>query len=301
MRLGVIVAYARVHFGDEPTLEQYGAFADWAAQMQFAGIELAAFSLDHFARDFSDSQRLQRFRDHCQAKGLAITAFEAGFLRHMTVHQDPAVRAQAVTEVRKSVQVARSLGTDLIYLHSAPHPSWTIEFRRLYDEFSPPTRVEVPAEFSWDAAWAEYVGVIRDLVREVEAGGVRLALEVRPYEMVSNADGGRRLADAVGSPALGLVFDTAHFLVQKELLPVAIEKLRDRIFLVHLADNDGITDYHWAPGKGAVPWDGTLGALRKIGYAGFANIDVAGTYQDIDAEIRAGRDFILARLAGASR
>ncbi|TMJ13572.1 MAG: sugar phosphate isomerase/epimerase [Bacillati bacterium ANGP1] len=301
MRLGVIVAYARVHFGDEPTLEQYGAFADWAAQMQFAGIELAAFSLDHFARDFSDSQRLQRFRDHCQAKGLAITAFEAGFLRHMTVHQDPAVRAQAVTEVRKSVQVARSLGTDLIYLHSAPHPSWTIEFRRLYDEFSPPTRVEVPVEFSWDAAWAEYVGVIRDLVREAEAGGVRLALEVRPYEMVSNADGGRRLADAVGSPALGLVFDTAHFLVQKELLPVAIEKLRDRIFLVHLADNDGITDYHWAPGKGAVPWDGTLGALRKIGYAGFANIDVAGTYQDIDAEIRAGRDFILARLAGASR
>src|SRR5438445_12399 len=130
-------------------------------------------------RHFSDSQRLQRFRDHCQAKGLAITAFEAGFLRHMTVHQDPAVRAQAVTEVRKSVQVARSLGTDLIYLHSAPHPSWTIEFRRLYDEFSPPTRVEVPAEFSWDAAWAEYVGMIRDLVGEAEAGGVRLALEVR--------------------------------------------------------------------------------------------------------------------------
>src|SRR5207245_10036654 len=87
MRLGLIVAYARVHFGDEPTLEQYGAFADWAAQMQFAGIELAAFSLDHFARDFSDSQRLQRFRHHCQAKGLAITAFAAGFLRHSTVHQ----------------------------------------------------------------------------------------------------------------------------------------------------------------------------------------------------------------------
>src|SRR2546421_11275652 len=107
MRLGVIVAYARVHFGDEPTLEQYGAFADWAAQMQFAGIELAAFSLDHFARDFSDSQRLQRFRDHCQAKGLAITAFEAGFLRHMTVHQDPAVRALPVPEVPKAVKASR--------------------------------------------------------------------------------------------------------------------------------------------------------------------------------------------------
>src|SRR2546428_2577069 len=171
--------------------------------MQFAGIELAAFSLDHFARDFSDPQRLRRFRDRCQSLGLAITAFEAGFLRHMTVSLDPAIRRQAVTELRKSVQVARSLGSDLIYLHSAPHPSWTIEFRRLYDEFSPPTRVEVPAEFSWDAAWAEYVGVIRDLVREAEAGGGRLALEGRPDEEVGNGDGGRRPAGAVGSPAPG--------------------------------------------------------------------------------------------------
>src|SRR2546425_1431224 len=39
MRLGLIVAYARVHFGDEPTLEQYGAFAEWAAQMQFRSEE----------------------------------------------------------------------------------------------------------------------------------------------------------------------------------------------------------------------------------------------------------------------
>src|SRR3989442_2824161 len=301
MRLGLIVAYARVHFGDEPTLEQYGAFAEWAAQMQFAGIELAAFSLDHFARDFADPQRLRRFRDRCQSLGLAITRLEAGFRLHRPVSLNPAIRRQAVAELRKSVQVARSLGSGLIYLHSAPHPSWTIEFRRLYDEFSPPTRVEGPAGFSWEAAWAQYVGVIRDLVREAVAGGVRLALEVRPYEMVSNADGMRALADAGGSPALGRVLHTAHFLVQKELLPVAIEKLGDRIFLVHLADNDGVTDFHWAPGKGAVPWDSTLCALRKIGYTGFANIDVAGTYQDIDDEIRAGRESILARLAGVSR
>src|SRR2546430_13205217 len=178
--------------------------------MEFAGMELGAFSLDHFARDFSDSQRLQRFRDHCQAKGLAITAFEAGFLRHMTVHQDPAVRAQAIVELRKSVQVARSLGSDLISLHSAPHPSWTIEFRRLYDEFSPPTRVEVPAGFSWEAAWAQYVGVIRDLVREAVAGGLRLALGGRPYGMGRNADGMPPLADARGSPALGRGVETTH-------------------------------------------------------------------------------------------
>lgn len=67
---------------------------------------------------------------------------------------------------------------------------------------------------------------------------------------------------------------------------------------MHLADNNGVWDHHWAPGKGAVPWESVLRTLSKVGYAGFANIDVAGAYDDIGAEIRAGRDFILERMAG---
>ncbi len=301
MQLGVTVAHARIHYGDTPTLEQYGAFAEWAARERFTGIELAAFTLGQFARDFGDVDRLRRFGARCRSLGLAVNAFEAGFLRHLTVSQDAAVRRQAVAEFARAVGVAQALGTDLVYFHSAPHPSWTIEFRRLYDDFTPPAKVEVPGTFDWEAAWTQYVAIIGDLARVAERAGVRLTMEIRPYEMVSNADGMRRLVDAVGSPAVGVVFDTAHFLVQKELLPVAIEKLRDRIFLVHLADNDGTSDYHWAPGRGVVPWDGVLQALDKIGYAGFANIDVAGTYDDIDVEIRAGRDFILAGLGAAPR
>ncbi|HYM91531.1 MAG TPA: sugar phosphate isomerase/epimerase family protein [bacterium] len=301
MRLGVTVAHARVHYGDTPTLDQYGAFAEWAARMRFTGIELAAFTAEQFVRDFGEAGALRQLGERCHALGLTINAFEAGFLRHMTVSEDAAVRRRGAADLDRAVHVARALGSDLVYFHSAPHPSWTIEFKRLYDDFSPPVKVDVPAAFAWDQAWNQYVATISELARIAERAGVRLAMEIRPYEMVSNADGMHRLIDAVGSPALGVVFDTAHFLVQKELLPIAIEKLGNRIFLVHLADNDGATDYHWAPGKGAVPWDGVLHALRKIRYAGFANIDVAGTYDDIDAEIRAGRDFIANRLGLADR
>jgi len=297
MRLGVTVAYARVHHGETPTLEAYERFVQWAAAEGFEGVEIAAFTDEHFERDFADSGALQRFGARCREAGLAINAFEAGFLRHMTVSADPAVRRRAVGGLERSLRVAQALGTDLVYLHSAPHPSWRIEFKRLYDDFTPPVRVEVPAAFSWSVAWEQYVAVVGEMAQAAQREGIRLALEIRPYEMVSNADGMRRLIEAVGAPSLGVVFDTAHFVVQKELLPVAIEKLRHRIFLVHLADNDGASDYHWAPGKGVVPWDGVVAALRKIGYGGFANIDVAGHYDDIAAEIRAGRDFWLARLA----
>ncbi|MDR7470220.1 MAG: sugar phosphate isomerase/epimerase family protein [Armatimonadota bacterium] len=299
MQLGVTVAYARVHYSDEPTLEQYQAFARWAAERKFGGIELAAFSLEHFRRDFADLRAVRALRSLCQDLGVTVNAFEAGFLRHMTVSEEATVRQQALDGLRRSLEVARELGTDLVYLHSAPHPSWAIEFRRLYDDFTPPARVEVPPAFDWKAAWQQYVATIGEMARLAEQATARLALEIRPYEMVSNADGMRRLIEAVESPALGVVFDTAHFFVQKEILPVAVQKLADRIYLVHLADNNGIEDFHWAPGKGGVPWEGVLQALGKIAYQGFANIDVAGTYADIDAEICQGRDFVLQRWPGS--
>ncbi len=297
MRLGVTVAYARVRYGDEPTLRQYEEFAGWAAEMGFAGIELAAFSSEHFSRDFTDPTAVRSFGARCRALGIAVSAFEAGWLRHLAVSEDPGVRRQAVEGLARSLETAQALGTDLVYLHSAPHPSWTIEFRRLYDEFTPPISVEIPQGFAWDSAWAQYRSTVEEMAEMAEEEGVRVALEIRPFEMVSNADGMCRLIEAVGSPALGVVFDTGHFLVQKELLPVAIEKLAGRIFLVHLADNDGVQDHHWAPGKGAVPWKSVLRALAKVGYAGFANIDVAGAHDDIGAEIRFGRDFVLQWMA----
>lgn len=298
MRLGVTVAYARVRYGDEPTIRQYEEFAVWAAGMGFAGIELAAFSARHFSRDFTDPAAVRALGARCRALGIAVNAFEAGHLRHLTVSEDPTVRRQATDGLARALEVAQALGTGLVYLHSAPHPSWKIEFRRLYDEYTPPIRVEIPPGFAWDSAWAQYRSTVEEMASLAEAEGMRLALEIRPYEMVSNADGMCRLMEAVGSPALGVVFDTGHFLVQKELLPVAIEKLAGRIFLVHLADNNGVEDHHWAPGKGAVPWESVLRALSKAGYSGFANIDVAGTYDDITAEIRAGRDFIRERMTG---
>lgn len=292
MKLGVTVARARVRHGDTPTLAQYEAFAGWAAAAGFSGIELAAFTQEHFASEFSDSASLRRLGKLCGSLGLVVDAFEAGFLRHWTVSGDAKVRRQAVIGLERSLDVALDLGADLVYLHSAPHPSWTVESRRLYDEFTPPVGVRVPKGFDWEGAWQQYVGVIEEMAGLAEREGVRLALEIRPFEMVSNADGMCRLLEAVGSPALGVVFDTAHFLVQKEVLPVAISKLQGRIFLVHLADNDGDLDYHWAPGRGAVPWEDVMGALRESGYDGFANIDVAGSFDDIDAEIAAGSEFV---------
>jgi len=293
MKLGLTVAYARVMYHEMPTVEDYVKLAEWGKKNGFEGFELAAFSLDHFKTEFLNKSRLKQLVKSYKDQSILCNSFEAGFLRYMIIDPSKESEQKVLSLMKEILDVANALETDLIYAHTAPHPSWKMEWKRLYDEYSPPSSILVPETFSWKKEWNQYADRIKKLVEVTEKAGLHFALEIRPYEIISNSDSMLNLINYVGSKKLGLIFDTAHFFVQKEILPIALEKLQDHIFLIHLADNDGCTDYHWAPGKGKIDWENFLKAVKKIGYSRFLNIDVAGKYDDIGKEILDGRTFIL--------
>ena len=56
---------------------------------------------------------------------------------------------------------------------------------------------------------------------------------------MANTDGLLWLIDAVGDENLGVVLELAHLNAQKEILPLSVEKLGNRIFGIHVSDNDG--------------------------------------------------------------
>jgi sugar phosphate isomerase/epimerase len=292
MKLGVTVAYARVKYNEIPSLEDHVKLVEWAKKNEFESVEVAAFSLNHFKRDFSNKAETRKLVDRQKSLGLSTDAFEVGFLRNITMDQSRGADERLVEYAKGITDVARTLETDLVYGHTAAHPSWKMEWKRLYDEYSPPSSVSVPDDFSWDGAWTQYVDRIRRIVEIVEQADLLFALEIRPYEIVPNSDAMLALIKSVGSRNLGLIFDTGHLFVQKEILAVSLEKLRNHVFLIHLADNDGFTDYHWAPGKGKVDWERLLKGVKKTGYSRFLNIDVAGKYDDIEKEIIHGRDYV---------
>ncbi|MEM3561046.1 MAG: sugar phosphate isomerase/epimerase, partial [Nitrososphaerota archaeon] len=287
------VAYARVMYNEMPTIEDYMKFIDWSKNNNFKGFELAAFTLDHFKRDFLNKDKVKKLVDYYKSLNIYCNAFEAGFLRNIIIDSSKDTEPLLLKYMEDIITVTNLLETDLIYAHTAPHPSWKIEWKRLYDEYTPPSSISVPEEFSWKEAWNNYVDRIKKIVNIVEKNKLLLALEIRPYEIISNSDSMLNLIKTINSKNLGLVFDTAHFFVQKEILPIALEKLKDNVFLIHLADNDGCNDYHWAPGKGKIDWENFLKAVKKINYNRFLNIDVAGKYEDIAKEINDGKNYIL--------
>ena len=56
-------------------------------------------------------------------------------------------------------------------------------------------------------------------------------------------------------------------------VPEVIRKLGNMVEVLHLHDNDGVTDQHKIPMTGTINWDETMTALRDIGFNGWYNLE----------------------------
>ncbi|HOJ23539.1 MAG TPA: sugar phosphate isomerase/epimerase family protein [Armatimonadota bacterium] len=84
--------------------------------------------------------------------------------------------------------------------------------------------------------------------------GVVLALENLPPGYPGSAAGELLdTLDAIGSPCVGICFDTGHAHLAGHL-PATAGALLPRAVMIHLHDNDGAEDQHLLPGCGAIDW-----------------------------------------------
>ena len=90
-----------------------------------------------------------------------------------------------------------------------------------------------------------------------------------------------------------MVLDTGHAHVVGESLAAALAAMGDRLFHVHIDDNNGQRDQHLIPGDGTIDLRAFVTQLRSSGYAGYLSAELGWDYcLDPDAAAQAA----LARL-----
>jgi sugar phosphate isomerase/epimerase len=73
-----------------------------------------------------------------------------------------------------------------------------------------------------------------------------------------------RLVNEVDNPFLGLCLDVGHQNVFSELnVHEWIRRMDKRLFHIHLHDNDGQGDYHWALGRGTIDFESIYATLKR--------------------------------------
>ncbi len=159
-----------------------------------------------------------------------------------------------------------------IWLDGIEGESYSDELARLVADagvYSVPTLVIHLTRTSTPPPFTE-VGFNRfmRLVETAEKAGVRLAFENltyvnRLYEFIRRVD----------SHMVGVCFDSGHNHCRHPERRVCRD-FADRIFAVHLHDNDGLNDKHWIPFDGNDDWDNIRSEILASSYTGAWSLEV---------------------------
>lgn len=90
------------------------------------------------------------------------------------------------------------------------------------------------------------------------------------------------LVDSLKSENVGICLDVGHLNLTLYDMEKVIEKMGERIKILHLHNNFRTGDMHITPAEGTVNWDKVMPALKRAGYKG-----------DVSLEINFGENFAL--------
>lgn len=292
MNINCCWLYAISKYGYPPSIpDTHKALVEMAG-MGFSAVELEGVREENLRAVFADRANLRR---RCADLGVHVMNF-CPVLPDL-VSPDSARRRHALDLFRLAAELAVYFRSPLIQVDSYTPPiefvshqpyGAAIEFQQRFD-------VRIPDAFSWQETWDALVESVRGCAAIAREAGLRLAMEPRVGELVSNTDALLRLMEHVRDDAFGAVLDTGHLNAQKEILPLSVEKLGSRVFYVHASDNDGRDNAHLAPGRGSVDWENVFRGLRKHKFDGYVGIDI-GRVADLEEQYREGYAFIRAVL-----
>ncbi len=125
--------------------------------------------------------------------------------------------------------------------------------------------------------------------------GIKLCIEHFPGKALPTVQDTLDHIARLGHDNLYLLLDIGHAQISKEDPAEAIAKAGEQLGYVHLDDNDGVSDLHWALCDGVLTEEAlktTLAALDQIGYDGPASLEMNPGLPDPLAAIEAGERLV---------
>lgn len=144
---------------------------------------------------------------------------------------------------------------------------------------------------------ARYGDALLTLADRAAELGIRLGIEHFPGRALPTIAGTLDYLAMLNHPNLYLLLDIGHARMSNEDVPTAIAKAGDRLAYVHLDDNDGVGDLHWALCDGVLTEEAlaaAFAALRKHDYDGMVSLELSPQLPDSLDAIRRSWDIMIA-------
>lgn len=274
MKTGICWLYAIELYGYPPSMEDTGKALERISKLGFKYTEIEAFGFEkkgNIKGFFRGRKEIKKIVDDLGLKIINLPMMLPGL-----VSLDSSRRKRAKELLNTALEIAVYLESDMASFCSFT-PDLEFIGERPYDtaiSYGYEFRVKVDPNFSWNEQWSVLIDSFSWCNEKLKKAGIQMLIEPRVGEIVSNTDGILRLIDGIRDSNFGAILEVAHLHGQREILPLSVEKLGERIRYVHVADNDGRDNNHNIPGDGTVDWEQLLLALKKHNFSGYFLIDV---------------------------
>ncbi len=213
---------------------------------------------------------------HAHRWAAALCAFSGGKCLHGAFYDlkpsanEPDVRALTRKRHRQSLEVAATIGCDMMIVHS--------DFPLREPEPGPKRELA--------ARLVEYFGA---LAAEAAPYGVTIVIENifdrDPRQLTE-------IARAIDAPNLGLSLDVGHAHLSTPLpLDRWVSDMQPYLRHVHLHDNDGVHDRHWAMGDGNIVFQSFFEAVTTIEHPPRVTVEVrlrGGAWRTVEMLVARG-------------
>jgi len=148
---------------------------------------------------------------------------------------------------------------------------------RYYDVINPKENekyaIRMEPAFDWDRIWNQYVATTKECLERAKKHDMLFTIEHHTNCIVSDANSFLLLCQDIPDKALGYNMDVGWTQIQREYPPVAINKVKDRLYNLHMRDIDGAMREFIHIGEGVMDFAGIIRELKKIGFKGYISLE----------------------------
>lgn len=226
-----------------------------AAQLGYAGVEIAPFTLANSVTDLSSGER-QRIRDLAARHQIAVVGLHWLLVRpeglHLN-HTEAGVRARTARYFVELVDCCADLGGAIMVVGS-------------------PKQRNVMAGVSPQQAWSWTTATLSDAVKRAEDRGVTVCFEpLSPLEtnFINTAAEAIEFIQPFNSPAFKIILDVKAMCSETKPIPQIIRESWPHFGHFHANDSN-----LKGPGFGDVDFKPIADTLREVGYDGYVSVEV---------------------------
>ena len=135
---------------------------------------------------------------------------------------------------------------------------------------------------SFQTAWELLVQAFGECADHAKSLGLKICAEPLPpieSNLVNNLQDFLSLSRDVNAANLGCLLDLGHMNILRENGVDYVKTLGEKLYHVHVSDNNGIADQGLIPGQGIVEFQPFIEALREGGYKGYLSLELSFNYQ----------------------